>query len=47
MNVCYIVVGYTPTVEKEEVLMALLRNLKKLKKSNNDIMLVLHNIPSE
>ena len=47
MNVCYIVVGYTPTVEKEEVLMALLRNLKKLKQSNTDIMLVLHNIPSE
>ncbi len=40
----FLVTGYTPTIEKEEILISL---LKKLKQKNTPIFLVLHNIPSK
>jgi hypothetical protein len=43
-NVCYLVVGYAPTKEKEEVLRKL---LVKLNTSACPIILVLHNKPSD
>jgi hypothetical protein len=43
-NVCYLVVGYAPTKEKEEVLRKL---LVKLNASACPIILVLHNKPSD
>ena len=40
----FLVTGYTPTIEKEEILISL---LKKLKQKNIPIFLILHNIPSK
>lgn len=42
-KICYLVVGYAPTPQKEEALITL---LKKIKESGHPILLVMHNIPS-
>lgn len=42
-KICYLIVGYAPTPQKEEALVSL---LTKIKESGHPILLVMHNMPS-